>query len=68
MQKLKKILFNKEINVYIGKNNPLFTNQHLAFIGTKSDKDQLIIAIITPKITNYEEQFSLFSKLINTLN
>ncbi len=66
--KLKSILFNKQINVYIGKNNPIFNNPHLAFIGTKSDKDKLLIAIITPKVTHYEKHFNLFSKLINSLN
>lgn len=64
---LKDTLFNKEINVYIGHNNPLFKNQHLAFIGTKSNKDKLLIAIITPKVTAYEDHFKLFNQLINAL-
>jgi transcriptional regulator of heat shock response len=68
IEKLKDTLFDKEINVYVGHNNPLFKNQYLAFIGTKSDKDKLIIAIITPKVTPYEEHFKLFGQLINTLN
>jgi transcriptional regulator of heat shock response len=68
IEKLKDALFDKEINVYVGHNNPLFKNQYLAFIGTKSDKDKLIIAIITPKVTPYEEHFKLFGQLINTLN
>jgi len=68
LDELKDILFNKQINVYIGKKNPLFNDQHLAFIGTKSNKDKLIIAIITPKITDYQDHFKLFNQLINTLN
>jgi len=64
---LRATLFNKEINVYIGQNNPLFKNQHLAFIGTKSNKDKLLIGIIVPKATDYEEHFKLFNQLINSL-
>jgi transcriptional regulator of heat shock response len=63
---LKDMLFDKEINVYIGQNNPVFKNRHLAFIGTKSNKDKLLIAIITPKVTAYEKHFKLFYQLIKT--
>jgi transcriptional regulator of heat shock response len=68
LEELKEILFDKQINVYLGKNNPLFVNNHLAFIGTKSDKDKLIIALLTPKVTDYQDHFKLFNQLINNLN
>lgn len=64
---LREILFNKEINVYIGQNNPLFKNQHLTLIGTKSNKAKLLIAIITPKVTTYEDHFNIFNQLISSL-
>ena len=68
LDNLKDILFDKQINVYVGKKNPLFKNQNLAFIGTKSDKEKLLIAIITPKVTDYEDHFKLFNQLINSLS
>ncbi len=68
LDELKDLLYNKDINVYLGKNNPIFNNPNLAFIGTKSNKDTILIAIITPKVTNYQDHFKLFNQLINTLN
>ncbi len=65
---MKDKLYDKQINVFFKKNNSVLETNKLTFIGTKSNKDKLIIGIITPKVTDYEEHFKLFQSLINSLN
>jgi len=45
IRSLKDNLYEKQINVFFGKNNPLFQTDKLTFIGTKSNKDKLIIGL-----------------------
>jgi transcriptional regulator of heat shock response len=64
----KEKIYDKQINVFFGKKNPLFKINNLTFICTKSKNDQVLLGIITPKATNYEDHFKLFKSLINSLN
>lgn len=61
-----KIKPNK-INVFIGKKNQLFKTDNISFIAIKSIKNNFIIGIITPKITNYKKHFKIFKSLINQI-
>jgi transcriptional regulator of heat shock response len=68
IKSLKSQLHDNQINVFVGKNNPLIKTDKLSFIGTKSNKNKLLIGILSPKVTSYEEHFKLFKSLINSLN
>ncbi len=59
-----KVLLH-QINVFIGKKNPLFQSDRLALICTKLESSNIIIGIITPKVTDYENHFKIFKNLIN---
>jgi transcriptional regulator of heat shock response len=65
---IQNILHDRQINVFIGKNNPLIHTKTFSFIATKSNNTNLIVGIITPKVTRYEQHFKIFKSLINSLN
>ena|GEM_PF-3040293 len=68
LDSFKDVILDKQINVFFGKKNPLFKIDNLTLICTKSNDDQVLLGIITPKATNYEDHFKLFKSLINSLN
>lgn len=57
-----------EINVFFGKKNPLFNVNKLTFIAIKSLRNKVVIGLITPKVTDYENHFKILKQLINILN
>lgn len=65
LKKVKDVVVEEEINVFIGKKNPLFKTSQLSLIATRSGFNNIILGIIVSKVTDYEKHFKIFKNLIN---
>ncbi len=66
IKNIKHKIEYSQINVFIGKKNPLFKVDYLTLICTKIKHENIVIAIVTPKVTDYEKHFKIFKALINS--
>lgn len=67
LRAIKDKMDDRNIRIYLGKQNPLVSSPYFAFIGFKCEPLESIIGILSPKMTDYKNHLKLFRTLMDEI-